>query len=171
MIYFDPFQFWHRNRQNISIARRPFRSVSIQDQNCQNKASQVVLWSFKPGTYQTRSFAELTPKFQTCSTRSHKFRALSPTPNDWDPRAAFSTASTVLGLVPHGDWWVLIGFPTMACTLINTKEHKSSDWRFVRALGITQQELWQFRKSSRDNCWLAIPRPSDLRHKKCHIYH
>jgi capsular polysaccharide biosynthesis protein len=34
-----------------------------------------------------------------------------------------------------------------------------------------QQELWQFRKSSRDNRWLAIPSPSDLRHKKCHIYH
>jgi hypothetical protein len=31
-----------------------------------------------------------------------------------------------------------------------------------------QQELWQFCKSSRDNRWLAIPSPSDLRHKKCH---
>jgi hypothetical protein len=40
-IFFDPFRFWHRNCQTISIARRPFRSVSIQDQNCQNKASQA----------------------------------------------------------------------------------------------------------------------------------
>jgi hypothetical protein len=48
-IYFDPFRFWHRNCQNISIARRLFRSVSIQDQNCQNKASQascmLSMWS------------------------------------------------------------------------------------------------------------------------------
>jgi hypothetical protein len=28
----------------------------------------VVLWSFKPRTYQTGSFAELTPKFQTCNS-------------------------------------------------------------------------------------------------------
>jgi hypothetical protein len=31
---------------------------------------------------QTGSFAELSPKFQTCSTQSHKFQAPSPTPND-----------------------------------------------------------------------------------------
>ncbi len=40
-IYFDPFRFWHRNCQNISIGCRPFRSVSIQDQNRQNKTSQA----------------------------------------------------------------------------------------------------------------------------------
>jgi hypothetical protein len=40
-IYFDPFLFWHQNCQNISIARWPFRSISIQDQNRQNKASQA----------------------------------------------------------------------------------------------------------------------------------
>jgi hypothetical protein len=48
---------------------------------------ELVLWSFKPRTYQTGSFAELTPKFQTCGTRSRKFRAPIPTPNDWDPCA------------------------------------------------------------------------------------
>jgi hypothetical protein len=34
----------------------------------------------------------------------------------------------------------LIGFPAMACNLINTNECKSSD-DFIRALGITQQGL------------------------------
>jgi hypothetical protein len=52
-------------------------------------ASRVVLWSLKPGTYQIGSFAELMPKFQTCGTRSRKFWAPSPTPNDWDPPAAY----------------------------------------------------------------------------------
>jgi hypothetical protein len=56
------------------------------------RPTMLVLWSwFKPGTYQTRSFAELTLKFQTCGTRSRKFRAPSPTPNDWDPRAALTS--------------------------------------------------------------------------------
>jgi hypothetical protein len=41
LIYFDPFRFWHQNCQNISITRQPFQSVSMQDQNCQNKASQA----------------------------------------------------------------------------------------------------------------------------------
>jgi hypothetical protein len=41
LICFDPFWFWHRNCQNILIARRPFWSVSIPDRNCQNKASQA----------------------------------------------------------------------------------------------------------------------------------
>jgi hypothetical protein len=49
----------------------------------------LVLRSFKPGTYKTRSFVELTPKFQTCGTQSRKFRTPSPTSNDWDPRAAY----------------------------------------------------------------------------------
>jgi hypothetical protein len=40
-IYSNPFRFWHQNRQNISIMCWPLRSVSIQDQNCQNKASQA----------------------------------------------------------------------------------------------------------------------------------
>jgi hypothetical protein len=129
--------------------------------------TELVLWSFKPGTYQTGSFAELTPTFQTWGTRSRKFRAPSSIPNDWDPPAPYRFYSGLCQ--PRGDWRGLIGFPTMARILIDTKERKSSD-DFVSALGMTQQELWRFRKSSRDNRWLAIPSPSDPRDKKCHIY-
>jgi hypothetical protein len=129
----------------------------------------LVLWSFKPGTYQTGSFAELTPKFQACGTRSRKFWATSPTPNDWDPCAAYRfycTRACATWWLTRFDWLSHNG----AQSHRHKKERKSSD-DFVRALGIThQEELWRFRKSSRDNCWLAIPRPSDLRHKKCHIY-
>ncbi len=39
--HFDHFDVFHQNRQTILIACRPFWSVSIQDWNCQNKASQA----------------------------------------------------------------------------------------------------------------------------------
>jgi hypothetical protein len=129
---------------------------------------ELVLWSFKPVTYQTGSFAELTPKFQTCGTRSHKFRAPSPTPNDWDPCAAYRFYSGLCHVVIDEVWLAFPQWHTISSTQRNAS--KSSD-DFVRALGITQQELWRFRKRSRDNRWLAIPSPSDLRHKKNHIYH
>jgi hypothetical protein len=65
---------------------------------------------------------------------------------------------------------VWLAFPQWrAISLTQRNASKSSD-DFIRGLGITQQELWWFRKSSHDNRWLAMPSPSDLRYKKCHIY-
>jgi hypothetical protein len=132
---------------------------------------------FQAGTYQTRSFAELTPKFQTCGTQSHKFQAPSPTPNNWDPRATYHFYSGLCHVVIDQVWLALL--PAMVCNLIDTKEWNKKPWVSPPILQQlqqgqqlpSQQELWQFCKSSRDNHWLAIPSPSDLRHKKCHIYH
>jgi hypothetical protein len=98
-------------------------------------ASRVVLWSFKPGTYQTGSFAELTPKFQTCGMRSHKFWA--PSPNDWDPCAAYHFYSGLCQAM----WW-LTRFDWLSLNGVQSHWHKgmqevkSSD-AFVRALMIT----------------------------------
>jgi hypothetical protein len=86
----------------------------------------VVLWSFKPGTYQTGSFVELTLKFQTCGTRSRKFRAPSPTPNAWDPRAAYRFYLGLWRMVIDEVW---LAFPQWrTITLTQRNETKSHEW-------------------------------------------
>jgi hypothetical protein len=96
--------------------------------------SEVVLWSFKPGTYQTGSFAELTPKFQTCGMRSRKIWAPSPTPNDWDPCATYRFYCTWA----CATWWL---------TRFDWLSHNGAQSHWHKGM----QQLWQFRKSSWDN--------------------
>jgi hypothetical protein len=121
---------------------------------------ELVLWSFKPGTYQTGSFAELTPR------QSFKLRHVV-TPVSSRP-LVLPLMIELCHVVIDEVWLAFLQWRAISLTQRNTS--KSSD-DFIRGLGITQQELWRFRKSSHDNCWLAMPSPSDLRHKKCHIYH
>jgi hypothetical protein len=119
---------WHQKWQRHQAEKSP----SIPDSVC--LCLNLVLWSFKPGTYQTRSFAELSPKFQTCGTQSRKFRAPSPTPNDWDPCAAYCFYCTRACAM----WW-LTRFDWLSHNGAQSHRHKGT------------QELWQFRKSSWDN--------------------
>jgi hypothetical protein len=109
--------------------------VSIQKPGAQPRThyfqgSSLVLQSFKPGTYQTGSFLELTPKFQTCGTRSRKFWAPSPTPNDWDPRAAYRFYSGLCHVVIDE---VSLAFPQW-CKISSTQ-------RNARALTISSELL------------------------------
>jgi hypothetical protein len=72
----DGMRHWYVYLQNWG------RRSTAMTQALRAQSGDVSRSSFKPGTYQTGSFAELTPKFQTCGTLSRKFRAPSPTPND-----------------------------------------------------------------------------------------
>jgi hypothetical protein len=171
----------HDTSQKCSVRRATWvtRPVKNDHQKIPRvSVCRLVLWSFKPGTYQTGSFAELTPQsFKLAAAVSSEplvlplmIEILVPLPASTRP-------------VPRGDWRGLIGFPAMAHNLIKTKERNKKPW--VSPPILQQLQQWQLQqgqqlpsKSSDDfvralaihNSWLAIPSPSDLRHKKCHIY-
>jgi hypothetical protein len=81
---------------------------------------------FQAGTYQTGSFAELMPKFQTCGMQSHKFQAPSPTPNNWDPCAAYHFYSGLYHVVIDQVWLAFLQWRAISLTQRN--ETKSHEW-------------------------------------------
>jgi hypothetical protein len=124
---------WVFVAQLINFGRVPpqqSESVSPGTSAIKYSIIHVLFWSFKPRTYQTGSFAELTPKFQTCGTRSRKFRVPSPTPNDWDPRAAYCFYSGLCHVVIDE---VSLAFPQW-CEISSTQ-------RNARALTISSELL------------------------------
>jgi hypothetical protein len=82
---------------------------------------------FQAGTYQTRSFAELTPKFQTCGTQSHKFQAPSPTPiTEILVPLTTSTQACATWWLTRFDWLCFLQW--CAISLTQRNETKSHEW-------------------------------------------
>jgi hypothetical protein len=137
-------EFAQRGEENIidkkggQMSLILIKLIKMESRKCPWNDKRLVLWSFKPGTYQTGSFAELTPKFQTCGTWSCKFRAPSPTPNDWDPRAAYHFYCTRA----YATWW-LTRFDWLSHNGAQSHQHKGMQelWWFRKSSWITQQEL------------------------------
>ncbi len=130
----------------MTIAGRPLFDFIRKISSCalvRMEGWEVVLWSFKPGTYQTGfKLAARGPVSSGPLVLPLMIEILAP--------LTASTRACLCHVVIDEVW---LAFPQWRAI--------SSTQRNARA-----QELWRFRKSSRDNRCLAIPSPSDLRHKK-----